>query len=164
MTEFEKNTVIAVVAALLAFIFAFVLELLKRWVDARRQRFVTRNLALLTLRNTQKILESISTRYDDNDFFDYVYLDQLTEITKQLDNLRFKERFFKRTSDQTDYFNLVSRLYLLASNMRSLQNFKYAKYEVEGKEKLIDKRQNAFISELKEISTKIDSLLAALDD
>lgn len=165
MTEFQKNAIIAATAAILAFIFSFILELIKQWVQTASAKKRNRNLALLSLKATQKILESIKSKYQDNDYFDFTYLDQLKEITRQQEPLRYSDAFFERTVDQSAYFNLISRLYLLTANMESVQRFEYAQPNgsAQNNAKFISKKKSELFGELNEVSQKLEDLTTTLE-
>jgi hypothetical protein len=166
MTEFQRNSIVAAIAAFLAFLFSFILERLKRSYDTRQARVRSRDLALLALRATQKILEQIKSRYQANQYFDYIYIGQLKEIARQLDSLRFNEQFFAKKIDQSTFFDTVSRLHLIAANMEANENVKNNPQTSGNKplQNLVARRETEYNGDLSEINQKIEDLINILSD
>ena len=163
MTEFQSNAIVAGVAALLAFLFAIVLDVLRSILLNRGNRRRTRQVAQKSLQSTLQILQSIKSTYNDKNFFDYIYIGQLDQVSAQLSNLRFTDQFFKRSIDQSSYFDTVSKLLLLNANIKSIQNYEYSKAD-DKDSAFIDRKKHEYMLDLSEMIQKMEGLINILDD
>lgn len=165
MSEFLKNTIIVVIAAVVTFLFGYLLERIKRKIDSDSIRRRDRKIVQLTLRATQKVIEAIKLKHRSNAFFDYIYLGQLKNLVKRLDRFRFGQDFMQRNSDQSDYFDLVSRLDLLIASMVAVQNYEDdPNLQAPNKAAYIATSKGELITELVSISDGIDSQINLLDN
>jgi hypothetical protein len=164
MNEFTKNTIIAAVAAVLAFTFSLLLELIKTRYQNKTVRLRLRLISQKSLQSALKILQAIRSNYDNNNYFDFIYLGQLEKVAEQLDSLRYQDQFFPRSVDQSTYFELVGQLLLLNANMSSIQQYEYNQDRVNGSDDLIIRKKQEYMRELSETIQKIESLINILED
>lgn len=168
MSTFVINTIVVFIAAVVAFGFNLLLEYIKDKIASAKAQERNRKTVLMSLRTTKEILTAVKQKYNDNGFFDYVYIGQLENISKRLDEFRFREAFLNRASDQTDYFDAVSKIDLLVASMKSVQNYEYDESDKTGiepkvKQAFLDKTKTALIVDLSSVSASIDSLTNKLE-
>lgn len=164
MTTFATNVIVVAVSAVVAFGFNLLLEIIKRKIDTAKARERNRKTVLMTLHAAKEILNAIKQRYNNNDFFDYIYIGQLANIAKKLDEFRFKESFMAKSSDQSDYFDTVSKIDLLIASMRSVQAYdENSELKSAGKDDFVKKTKATLIVDLSSLTSNIESITNKLE-
>ncbi|MEI7539430.1 MAG: hypothetical protein WCJ36_01515 [Candidatus Saccharibacteria bacterium] len=164
MSTFIINTIVVCVSATVAFVFNLMLEFIKRKIDTVKARERNRRTVLMALRATKGILDAIKQRYNNNNFFDYIYIGQLENIAKKLDEFRTKESFMAKSSDQSGYFDTVSKIDLLIASMKSIQNYEYDKTLPDiGKDEFVKKTKTTLIVDLSSLSSSVESIMNKLE-